>query len=356
MLLRRYIVREVVRLFGAILIGLLVLLVTIQLAAYLDDAVAGKVASPDVLRLVLYKTGARVGEVLPLAFFLAAFTALVRLRRDNELVVMRLAGLKPRTIAIAMLGCAAIVAFSGAGFTLFAQPHFERGFRDVKHESVRRATILGVQAGRFQPMGEAERVIYAERISDDGAAIENAFVQLTVRDGTRVVSARRAQLEAGDRGRYAVLHDGESYQGAPGRRDYVITAFAQYGVLVEEARQDLAWQGTKFMSARQLLASRDHERRAELNARLSLPLATLVLALLAVVLVPFRQQQQIAIPLLTAIAVYFLYTNLLVVANGLMRVGRTPAWLGSWWLHVAVLIVLSTALSLRGLRNLVRRR
>lgn len=352
MLLRRYIVIEVARFFGAIAVGLIVLLVTIQLATLLGDAAEGKLAAGDIVRMALYKVGARSPEILPLALYLGIFTALARLQRDNEIVVMWVAGFQFRHGVIAMLMLAVLVGLAGAGLALFAKPELERGFRDTKHDSERRATILGIQAGRFQELGDQDQVVYAERLASDATTIEHTFLQFRTPDGARVIRSRQALIERdGDAGRYAVLVDGSSYQGWPGRPDYTVTDFGRYGFLLDDTRAAIEWQGTKFLGASELFIDPALEQLAELNARLAFPLATVVLAGLAIALAPLGYRKQFHIQLISAIAIYFVYTNVLIVANGLMRTGKTPAWLGSWWVHVPVLLALTLLLSWRGARR-----
>ena len=43
--------------------------------------------------------------------------------------------------------------------------------------------------------------------------------------------------------------------------------------------------------------------------------------------------------LLPAIVLYIIYANLMFVARNWLAVGKTPLWLGMWWIHVLFLLV-----------------
>ena len=65
-----------------------------------------------------------------------------------------------------------------------------------------------------------------------------------------------------------------------------------------------------------------------------MPLAAIVLAMLAVVLSRTTPRQGRFGKLFTAILAYIIYSNLLLVAQTWLQRGTIPPWLGLWWVHL----------------------
>jgi len=79
--------------------------------------------------------------------------------------------------------------------------------------------------------------------------------------------------------------------------------------------------------------------RAELHWRLGLPLATLLLALLAVPLSRSRPRQGRFARLFAGAVLYLVYMNLLALGRSWLGHGQLPGWAGLWWAHVPVLLL-----------------
>jgi lipopolysaccharide export system permease protein len=97
-----------------------------------------------------------------------------------------------------------------------------------------------------------------------------------------------------------------------------------------------------------LRTSTELEHIAELQWRLSVPIATVLLALLAVPLARSRPREgrygRIAIGLL----VFIIYLNLLSAAKAWTEEGAISPLLGLWWVHGCVVLF---TLTLIGLQN-----
>jgi lipopolysaccharide export system permease protein len=100
---------------------------------------------------------------------------------------------------------------------------------------------------------------------------------------------------------------------------------------------------SELASAR-LLGSGDAGERAELQTRVSWPLMTLVVALLALPLGRLRPRQGRFARIWVAVLLFALYANLLQVAGLWLERGRTPSWLGLWWVHALAALLVWLAL------------
>ena len=129
--------------------------------------------------------------------------------------------------------------------------------------------------------------------------------------------------------------------------------FSEHGIpyrLPEASEPELE---ARAMPTRELLLSNDLEAVAELHWRIGVPMATLILAILAVPLSRSQPRQgrygRIGIGLL----VFIIYFNLLSAGRSWLEQGSVPVSVGIWWVHG---LMLAVALGMIGLQNGIHRR
>ena len=134
-----------------------------------------------------------------------------------------------------------------------------------------------------------------------------------------------------------ILQDGYRYDGVPGQADYRVLQYAEYALRLQPRRTEPEQKWDAVASTD--LWNRDSpEARAEWQTRLSRPLSMLVLFLMAVPLARFRPATSRFYPLWLGVLVFTLYFNLLATAKLWLAQGRSPDWLGLWWVHALFLI------------------
>ena len=90
-----------------------------------------------------------------------------------------------------------------------------------------------------------------------------------------------------------------------------------------------------------LLSERKPEQVAELHWRVALPLAVLIMALLAIPLSFVNPRSGRSWNLILAILIYVLYNNLLSIFQAWTAQGRIPMWVGLWPVHGAMIAILA---------------
>ena len=84
-----------------------------------------------------------------------------------------------------------------------------------------------------------------------------------------------------------------------------------------------------------------YKRQAEVQWRISIPLAALLLALLAVPLSYTSPREGRFGKIAIAILIYIPYANFLVLARKWIANGTIPPWVGLWPVHIAVAILIA---------------
>ena len=110
----------------------------------------------------------------------------------------------------------------------------------------------------------------------------------------------------------------------------------------------------KALSNTELWNSTNPLYKAELQWRFTVPVATFILAMIALPLSHTTPRSGKYANLALAILLYLVYSNLLSVGKNWIAKERVSVWVGTWWVHIAALILLFVLLKF-GRRWLKRR-
>jgi lipopolysaccharide export system permease protein len=174
-----------------------------------------------------------------------------------------------------------------------------------------------------------------------------------------IETASRARHFQDKEGRsFMLFSNGQYYQGTPGQSDFRITRYETHAIHIPENELVDATTRNDELATAELWGSDNPYHRAELQWRLSIPLATLLLAILALPLSYTTPRKGRYSKLALAILIYLMYSNLLGVGQTWAERQMVPAWLGIWWVHgFALLLILFWWLRRSGgLLQIVRRR
>ncbi|MGH8572878.1 MAG: LptF/LptG family permease, partial [Gammaproteobacteria bacterium] len=119
MVLERYLWRESLRAFGAVLLLLTCAYASSRFVQYLADAAAGKLGSDLILELLGLKLLSTSVLMLPLSLYLGIYMALTRLGRDHELTAMACIGFGASRLVRATLKLACGFALVVGGVSLY---------------------------------------------------------------------------------------------------------------------------------------------------------------------------------------------------------------------------------------------
>jgi len=143
-----------------------------------------------------------------------------------------------------------------------------------------------------------------------------------------------------------VLEDGYRYQGLPGSVDFKIHQYEKSAVRLEDLGVAPLRRTHWSIPSSDLWGSERLADQAELQWRYSMPLATVLLAVLAVMLSRTSPRQGRFAKLFIAILIFVTYYNSLGVAISWVQRGVVPAAIGLWWVH-GLLLVLMAILAVR---------
>ncbi|MCC6849330.1 MAG: LPS export ABC transporter permease LptF [Deltaproteobacteria bacterium] len=340
-LLDRYVAREVTsHAFGGFAVVLGIFLVT-RGSALLSDAAVGGLPGGVLALLLGLRTVMALPSLLPAVAYLGVLLAMNRLSRDRELIALAATGVGPGRLERAVLGCALCAALAVGVLAFSGRPWAAARYAEIRDRAIAASGLDDLTPGVFYELRSAAReVVFAgARSATDPGYLEDVFVQRRDANGLAVFSAARA-IETRDTGRGVrtlILEEGYQYDLSVEGGKQTVTQFERLAMQVPlpppegDAEKSLTW--------RELVAAGDPESVAEIQWRIAMPIATVLLCLLAIPLGRFDPRSGRAVRIVAAALAYVAYRTLLGTAKGWIANGLVPAAGGLWVVHGACLAV-----------------
>lgn len=331
------IMKDLLKTLITVLSVIVIIIVSRKFIKVLSHAIEGGISNEIVLSLLGLKTVIAISAFLPAAIFMAILMVIGRMYRDQEMAVIAAAGGGVFVIYRAVFLLVFPLSIIASGLSIFATPWAESETLLLMHEDQKDADINGIAAGRFSEYSHGDVVFYTEDI-DRNKRMHNVFVQNREGDKLGVVNAKYGRLKNLPGGLYLVLEQGERVQGVPGELNFIVENFEEYAVRIEKATT--AIRKKRFaMPSDELWASDYFLDTAEIQNRLTIPLAVIFLSFLAVPLAKLSPRGGVYGSLSVAFAIYFVYGNLKRVAHSWVVKEVVPLWSGFIWVYLLLFLL-----------------
>ncbi|UCB54982.1 MAG: LPS export ABC transporter permease LptF [Thiotrichales bacterium] len=346
----RYIIREVITTWLAVMFVLLIVVTSVEIVQFLKWFLQGELTTSTVLPLFINSQLKVLVLLIPVGLFLGVLLALSRLYMDSEMTAMMAGGIGPRQWFRSMLMVALPISLIVLVMMLFMRPWVALQRADINAQ-IRNVSIISTFApGRFNRSPDGDAVIFMEEISKDGKTMSNIFQRFNKDGSTHIDLALDARNVTHENGLdYMMFENGSHYIGVPGESDYQIIDYAEYGVVVPAPKDKNYPLRVQALSTRALWNSDNPEHKAELDWRITLPVATLIIVMMALPLSQTTPRGGRYSKMALGILLYLVYSNLLGVGKAWISKGVVPFWVGTSWVHVLGLITLYALLRYSGL-------
>ena len=341
----RYITGEVLRpfLLGT---GLLILIFAgYSTAIRLADAANGLISPTTVAMLTALNTLIALEVLMPTALFLSVLTATGRLYRDSEMAALHAAGVSELRIFIAVFKLALLVAMITGFLSLVGRPWAYLQTYQLEAAAQQAFQLDRIEAGSFIELPDSGYVLYARGVDRRSNTLQGVFLHKEHDERIELVTAREATINVpGPDQRLSVeFTDGYLYLlDKLGTRD-VTQIYGTLLVRFAESESQTRYR-RKAQPSTILMSSPELKDIAEMQWRLSTPLATVLLALLALPLARSGPRQSGIRGIVFGLAIYTLFFGVAAVARNLLEDGDLPPAPGLWSSYV-LLAILVTALA-----------
>jgi len=344
LIIDRYLIREISKPLLAISLILIIIFVGASTAQFLADANSGMLWISEVVKLILLRNLISLELMLPIALYLGIVGGLGRLYTDSEITALHAAGMSEGRLVWPVLGLSLLCALLVGFLSLVARPGAYKESYQIQAEAAIRFNLDDVEAGRFYQL-DASRTIFVDRIDRDTGQVEGVFLTDAKEDRTQVTYADKAYQQhnpADTQPAWVFLH-GHTYEiDKKGSQDLVIT-YNQMVMRLDIGKLSQDYK-RKAASSLTLASSSNSGDIAELQWRLSRPVATILLGLLGVPMSRATPRQGKYVKVLLAIVVFIIYYYLSAMAMTWVDKGRVGAFPGLWWVDTLMVVLIALLL------------
>ncbi len=355
MIIQRYIYKELLQKLLWILSLLILVIASNKFVGFLADAAEGSLPADMVFLMLGFKMLATLPKILPVSILIAMLLAFSRMATDRELVILAASGISTVFQIKVVARFALVFCLIVSVVTLYFAPWAERNIHDLKERAKQESDISGIKAGQFKEFSQGDRVVYVQNPSPEKGSMEEVFLQVR-QDGKLGVLASdsaRFKVDPKSGNKYAVFSDGRRYVGEPGLLDYQITEYETYAIQTESASARSTTGKLSSLPTTEIIVSDNKKHQAEFQWRVSLILSCLLLSILAVLLMQSHANERRYTPFVIGISVYLIYSNLLGIAQTLLKRDVIPTFIGLWWVHLILIGVLFLLFYMPQLRQMM---
>ncbi len=315
--------RDLARSFGATLVVILTIVLTMMLIRTLGQAALGRIAPQDVVLLLGYSALGHLSTMLALSLFIAVVATLGRMYRDSEMAIWFASGVGLARFVRPVLRTAWPVLLVIALLSVFVWPWVNQRALELRTRFEGRSDLSRVAPGTFQTSSDGRRTFFIDRDSSDSTTGRNVFILTTTEHGEAVTTARSGHIEVRDGERTLVLERGQRNEEDSRSGEHTISRFHTYTLSSgEKVRETSEQRPPKARHTWELIQQPTGPFQGELAWRLGLAFGAGNLLLLGVGLAYTNPRRGGNWNLLFALLAFVVYYNVINLSQAWVAGGR----------------------------------
>lgn len=328
MLFHSSIRKELARSFGATLIVLATVVMTMTLIRTLGQASRGSFNPSDVMLVMGYTVLAYMPTILTLSLFIAIISALSRMYRDSEMVIWFTSGRGLASLLRPLFRFAWPILGVIMALALLVLPWSNQKIKTLRDQYETRGDIERIEPGQFQESAGGNRVFFVEKEAAGQTSGANVFIATTENGKETVTSARSGRIHFDGQDQFLLLSNGQRLESVIGQSDVKISEFEEYGIKISSnplgGTNDVP-VGTRTTLT--LLQARTLPNLAELSWRLGLVFAAINFVIIGIAGSSVNPRAGRSVNLIFSLFIFILYYNLLTVGQSWIASGKFT-WIG----------------------------
>ncbi len=339
MIIHRAFIREVLQTCAAVTAILFSIFLVTRLVGLLSEAARGDFPIDDVFLLLALKMMTYLDIIVPLVLFLSILLVMGRWIRDNELTVISACGIGMGEFIKPMLMLFVIVGAMVAMFSLYISPLSAEVFHVIQFKQRNQSDATGIIPGVFTETRGGKGVYFVEGYDAATDTFQDIFVYNGTGDQDAVVVASSGYktVDKKTNDDFLVLKNGTQYRGNAGETDYSVFNFETYSVRLKQRAISGVVLPVKAMSTVALLSEPNRTAIGEFHWRISKIIMLPILMLFALSFSSVTYRKTRFPGMLTALLVYFGYSNALGLFVALIRKGTVNPHISLWLVHLCFL-------------------
>lgn len=337
--------KELGRSFGATLVVILTIVMTMMLIRTLGLAARGNVSPQDVAMVLGFNALGQLPLMLALSMFVAIVLSLGRMYRDSEMSIWFSAGVGLGRFIRPVLRMSWPVLLAIGLLVLVVWPWVNRQTNEIKVRYEQRSDLSRVAPGSFQSSSDGNRVFFIERSGETSSIGRNVFLMTNKGNVESVTTAHSAHIENTQGQRVLVMDEGHRNEHNTENGENGRMSFDEFRLVVGETKE--VTPGTlppKAKDTIDLLLDPTAPNMGELVWRLGLFLGSLSLIILGIGTAATNPRRPNNWNLLFALLAFLIYFNL---------VNLSQAWVAAGKFKPLPMLIILHGLALAGARGLI---
>ncbi len=315
--------KDLARSFGATLVVILTIVLTMMLIRTLGQAAGGRVSPQDVVLVLGYIALAQLPTMLALSMFIAVVATLSRMYRDSEMAIWFASGVGLTRFVRPVLRSSWPVLLVVTLLALFVWPWVNHRNVELRDRFEQRSDLSRVAPGQFQTSSDGRRVFFIERDTDSGRTGRNVFILSQNGDVESVTTAKSGRIELDGYDRFLVLDRGQRNEQNLKTHEKTLSRFEGYRVLAgERVLRGVENLPPKARRTVDLLRNPTPAHQGELTWRLGLVLGGANMLLLGIGLSETNPRRAGNWNLLFALLAFVVYYNVINLSQAWVAGGR----------------------------------
>jgi lipopolysaccharide export system permease protein len=317
--------KELARSFGATLVVLVTVVMTMTLIRTVGEASRGTFNPTDVMIIMGYTVLSDMPTILSMSLFIAILSVLTRMYHDSEMVIWFGSGRGLYSLIRPLFRFAwpiLVVIFVLAFFVLpFAFGRIE----DLRDRYEKRGDIARVEPGQFQESASGDRVFFIERNSEGKQTGNNVFISTRENGKETMTSARTGEISVIGSDKFLVLHNGQRLERSSAKPELTVSGFEKYGVRVgTDDASARNYAPATSLNTLSLLEEPSAKNLGELSWRIGLVLAAINFIVIGVATSGVNPRAGRVANLGFAFLTFVVYFNLLILGKSWVESSQVP--------------------------------
>ena len=339
-ILQKYLIGEITKTSIAVLAIFLVILTANTMLRLIEETSVGNFPTYLLFPLIIIKITQYSIYLIPISLFLGVILSFGRFYSGNEMAVINSSGISAYDISGIIARVVFPAALIVALFSLYVTPSATQYRYKIEHKLSSEERIEEINPGRFTSSQSGSATFFVENINNN--TLERIFFSSSGGRAEAIESSSTARyIKDKDNRRYILLRDGVISEIIP--PDYTTTrktSYREHGVQLGQAIPEFINTKYDAISTLTLLSIGNRESNAELQSRLLLPIATVLLGFIAFPVSYSSPRKGRYAKVFLGSLIYFSYLIMMSIVEKLYLLGTTPPIFGMWWFHFLMLILI----------------
>jgi len=347
MLFHSSIRKELSRSFGATLIVLVTIVMTMMLIRTLGQASNGSVNPTEISLVMGYTMLGHLPTVLTMSLFIASVGTLSRMFLESEMVIWLVSGRGLRSLLKPMVRFAWPMLLTVSVLVLVVWPWSNQQISELKERFEQRGDLERVSPGQFQESANGLRVFFVDKESVENKQGKNVFISSSERGKQAMTSAKEGHVETIDEDRFLILNIGQRVEQTNGETELKVSDFKIYGTRISQDVKAAAEKPTKTINTLELLRHPTAVNLGELAWRLGLAIASFNLLVIALAITSANHRVGRGGNLALALFIFVVYYNFINLSQSWISAGQVKFIPNFIALHGGVFALAMTWLAVR---------